>query len=143
MGTPSISFRSVCILIIGSTATHNLYPGEFAYRVTKCALNPYTECLAAEMAPFGIRVNTIIPGLFLTRMTAGLDFEGEMLKKVLAEIPLRKPGDAFRDLGPAAILLLSDKLSGYTTGASLVIDGGISLRVLPWRTEKELREMNQ
>ena len=132
------------ILIIGSTATYTLYPGEISYRVTKTALIPYMEGLAAEMAPHGVRVNMLTPGLFMTRMTEGLNFEEESLKKkVLGEIPLRRPGDAYMELAPAAVLLVSDKLSGYTTGANLLIDGGISLRVLPWRSDDELRAMNQ
>jgi glucose 1-dehydrogenase len=130
------------ILIIGSTATYTLFPGEFAYRVTKTALVPYMEALAAELAPFNIRVNMITPGLFLTRMTAGLDFEGEMLQKVLADIPMHKPGDSYKDLAPAAVLLLSDQLSAYTTAANLIIDGGIKMRVLAWRSGEEVRQMN-
>ncbi|MBI2841886.1 MAG: SDR family oxidoreductase [Armatimonadetes bacterium] len=130
------------ILIIASTATYTLCPGEFAYRTTKTALVPYMECLAAELAPFGIRVNMLTPGLFITRMTEGLYHEEEFLQKVLAEIPFRKPGDAYADIGPAAALLLSDKLSSYTTGANLVIDGGIKMRVLPWRSDEEVRQMN-
>lgn len=131
------------ILIVGSTATYTLYPGEISYRVTKTALIPYMEGLAAEMAPHGVRVNMITPGLFMTRMTAGLDFEGETLQKVLAEIPLRRAGDAYAELAPAAVLLVSDKLSSYTTGSNLLVDGGIKLRVLPWRSDGELRAMNQ
>ena len=102
------------------------------------------EGLAAEMAPHGVRVNMITPGLFMTRMTKGLNFEEESLKKkVLGEIPLRRPGDANTELAPAAVLLISDKLSAYTTGANLLIDGGVQLRVLPWRDEEELRSMNE
>jgi NAD(P)-dependent dehydrogenase (short-subunit alcohol dehydrogenase family) len=101
------------------------------------------EGLSAELAPFNIRVNMITPGLFITRMTENLDFRGETLKKVLDAIPLHRPGDAYKELAPAAALLLSEKLSGYTTGANLVIDGGLKMRVLPWRTEEELLSMNQ
>ena len=68
--------------------------------------------------------------------------QGETFKKVLDAIPLHRPGDAYEELGPTAVLILSDKLSGYTTAANIVIDGGIKLRVLPWRTEEELRTMN-
>lgn len=142
-GRHFIKQRSGSILIIGSTATFTLYPGEISYRVTKTALVPYMEGLSAELAPFNIRVNMITPGLFITRMTEGLDFRGETLRKVLDAIPLHRPGDAYKELGPAAALLLSDKLSGYTTGANLVIDGGIKMRVLPWRTEEEMLSMNQ
>ena len=142
-GRHFIKQRSGSILIIGSTATYTLYPGEISYRVTKTALVPYLEGLAAELAPFNIRVNMITPGLFLTRMTQNLDFQGETLKKVLEAIPFHRAGDAYKELGPAAVMLLSDRLSGYTTAANLVIDGGLKMRVLPWRTEEELLSMNQ
>ncbi|MFN8007223.1 MAG: SDR family oxidoreductase [Terriglobia bacterium] len=142
-GRHFVQQRTGNILIIGSTATYTLYPGEISYRVTKTALVPYLEGLAAELAPFNIRVNMITPGLFITRMTENLDFQGETLKKVLAAIPFGRPGDAYKELGPAAVFLLSDKLSRYTTAANLVIDGGLKMRVLPWRTEDELVAMNQ
>ncbi len=143
VGRHFVKQRSGSILIIGSTATFTLYPGEISYRVTKTALVPYMEGLSAELAPFNIRVNMITPGLFITRMTENLAFQGETLKRVLAEIPFHRPGDAYKELAPAAALLLSDKLSSYTTGANLVVDGGIKMRVLRWRTEQELVSMNQ
>lgn len=130
------------ILIVGSTAAFTIYPGEFAYRVTKSALIPYLQCLAAELAPFGIRVNMLTPGTFITRMTRAMGFEGPVYDKVMAETPLARVGNAEADLGPSAVLLLSDTLSGYTTGANLVVDGGVSLRVLPWRTREEIVAMN-
>ncbi|MCL5103786.1 MAG: SDR family oxidoreductase [Armatimonadetes bacterium] len=130
------------ILIIASTATYTLFPGEFAYRCTKTALVPYMENLAAEMAPFGVRVNMITPGHFITRMTGGLDSESELYKQVMEAIPMHHPGDAYKDIGPQAVLLLSDKLAGYTTAANVLIDGGIRLRVCPWRSDEETRQMN-
>lgn len=143
-GKQFLKQQSGNILIVGSTATYTLYPGEISYRVTKTALIPYMEGLAAEMAPHGVRVNMLTPGLFMTRMTEGLNFEEESLKKkVLGEIPMRRPGDAYAELAPSAVLLVSDQLSGYTTGANLLVDGGVRLRVLPWRDEEELRAMNQ
>jgi len=143
VGRHLVKQRSGSILIIGSTATYTLYPGEISYRVTKTALVPYMEGLSAELAPFNVRVNMITPGLFMTRMTENLEFKGETLEKVLAEIPFHRPGNAYKELAPAAALLLSDKLSAYTTAANLVIDGGIKMRVLPWRTDEELTSMNQ
>jgi NAD(P)-dependent dehydrogenase (short-subunit alcohol dehydrogenase family) len=100
------------------------------------------ECLAAELAPWKIRVNMITPGLFITRMTSGLYHEETFLKKVLDAIPFHAPGRSYEDIGPSAAVLLSDTLSAYTTGANLVIDGGIKMRVLPWRTDEEVMEMN-
>ena len=75
-------------------------------------------------------------------MTEALDFQGEAMKDVLADIPMHRPGDAYQELAPTAALLLSDKLSGYTTGANFVVDGGVKLRVCAWRSEQELRDMN-
>jgi NAD(P)-dependent dehydrogenase (short-subunit alcohol dehydrogenase family) len=131
------------ILIVGSTAAFTTFPGEFSYRVTKSALIPYLQCLAAELAPFKIRVNMLTPGTFITRMTRAMGFEGPIYDKIMAETPLCRVGDADADLGPSAVLLLSDKLSGYTTGTNLVVDGGVSLRVLPWRTQDEIVAMNR
>ena len=143
VGKHFIEKQSGSILIIGSTAAFTLYPGEISYRVTKGALIPYMEGLAAELAPHGIRVNMLTPGLFITRMTEQLDFQGEGMLQVLADIPLHRPGEAYEELAPTAVLLLSDQLSGYTTGANFIVDGGIKLRVCAWRTEEELREMNR
>ena len=129
-------------LIIGSTARFTLNPGELAYRVSKSALLEMMEGLAAELAPHGIRVNMVTPGLFVTRMTENLDFQGDAMSQVLADIPLHRPGEAYEELVPTAVLLLSDKLSSYTTGANFIVDGGIQLRVCAWRKDDELREMN-
>ena len=135
--------QSGSILIIGSTAGFTLYPGEISYRVTKTALIPYMEGLAAELAPHNIRVNMLTPGLFVTRMTESLDYQGEGMQQVMSDIPLHRPGDAYLELAPTAVLLLSDALSGYTTGANYFVDGGVKLRVCNWRSEDELREMNR
>jgi len=137
-----IAQQSGTILIIGSTARFTLYPGEISYRVTKSALVETMEAMAAELAPHQIRVNMLTPGLFITRMTEALDFQGEAMSQVMADIPLHRPGDAFHELAPTAVLLLSDQLSGYTTGSNFLVDGGVKLRVCNWRSPDELREMN-
>lgn len=142
-GRRFVTQQSGSVLIVGSTARFTLYPGEISYRVAKSALVETMECLAAELAPHNIRVNMLTPGLFITRMTKNLDFQGEGMSRVLADIPMHRPGDALAELAPTAVLLLSDKLSGYTTGSNFVVDGGIKLRVCAWRSEDELKEMNQ
>lgn len=128
------------ILIIGSTAMLNPLFQETAYRISKAGLVYYAEVLAIELAPFGIRVNTIIPGFHLTKLTTS-SLTQEALQEILQEIPLRR-GGLPADVGAQAAVLLSDKLSGYTTGASIVIDGGLHLRPLPFYSDDELRAMN-
>jgi NAD(P)-dependent dehydrogenase (short-subunit alcohol dehydrogenase family) len=127
------------ILIIGSTAMFTVQYRETAYRISKTGLKIAMEVLAVELAPYGIRVNMIIPGHFVTRMTAG--FQGEPLRKLLGQTPLRRTGRP-EEVGPAAVLLLSDKLSSYTTGTFLVIDGGLHLNPLPVYSDAQISEMN-
>ena len=60
---------------------------------------------------------------------------------VRSQIALRRSGDP-DEVGPAAVLLLSDRLSPYTTGADLVIDGGLTLRPLVRMTDEDLFHLN-
>jgi NAD(P)-dependent dehydrogenase (short-subunit alcohol dehydrogenase family) len=135
-----IGRRSGSILIVGSTAMLNPFYQESSYRISKASLPYYAEVLAIELAPYGIRVNTIIPGFHLTKLTTG-SLSQEMLDRILREIPLRR-GGLPADVGSQAALLLSDKLSGYTTGASVVIDGGLHLRPLPFYTDEQILKLN-
>lgn len=127
------------ILIIGSVATRNPLYRETGYRVSKTGLVAYMGVLAIELAPFGIRVNMLSPGFFPTKVSAHLG--GDNLKKVLDGIPLRKAGKT-EDLVPTALLLLSDKLSPFTTGAEWVVDGGQTLRPLSFYSDGEIYQMN-
>lgn len=140
MARHMIQRKSGSILIIGSTAMLNPFYQESSYRISKASLLYYAEVLAIELAPFGIRVNTIIPGFHLTKLTQS-GMSEESLTKILAEIPLGRAGLP-ADVGAQAALLLSDKASGYTTGASIVIDGGLHLRPLPFYSRTELITLN-
>jgi len=130
------------ILIVGSTCMHAPLYKEASYRVSKTGLKAYMGILAVELAPFKIRVNMLTPGYFPTRVSAHLATDRKKKKIVLDTIPIRRAGDLEKDIGPAAVLLLSDNLSGYTTGSELVVDGGFSLRPSPYYSDKEIREMN-
>ncbi len=131
--------RSGSILIIGSTVRFNPAYREAAYRISKEGLRMYMQNLAIEMAPYGIRVNMITPGHFQTRMTADIPAHIEDAMRRL--IPAHRFGDP-AEIGNAAVLLLSDRLSGYTYGADLVIDGGLTLRPLPLFSEEEIASLN-
>lgn len=135
-----IARRSGSILIIGSTAMLNPFYRETSYRISKASLAYYAEVLAIELAPYRIRVNTIIPGFFLTKLSS-TGMSQDALKKILAEIPLRTAGNPV-DIGSQAALLLSDRLSRYTTGATVVVDGGLHLRPLPFLSEEEIAGLN-
>lgn len=130
------------ILIVGSTCMYTPLYKETSYRVSKTGLKAYMQVLAVELAPFQIRVNMLTPGYFPTRVSAHLGKDKEKEKTVLDTIPLRRSGSLENDIGPAAVFLLSDKLSRYTTGADLLVDGGLSLRPLPYYSDEEIRRMN-
>ncbi len=132
--------RQGSILIVGSTASlHPLYK-ESSYRVSKTGLIAYSEVLAIELAPYNIRVNVIIPGAFVTRITEAF-FSGEKSEVLKKDIPMKRIGHP-DECGPASVLLLSDRLSSYTTGGVLVVDGGVHLRPHEMYTEEDILEMN-
>jgi NAD(P)-dependent dehydrogenase (short-subunit alcohol dehydrogenase family) len=127
------------ILIVGSTAQYTQAYKEATYHISKAGLRVYKNTLAIEMAPFGVRVNMLVPGHHVTRLTKGIPETTEAVLK--QQIPMRRFGDP-NDLGASAVFLLSDKLSPYTTGAELTVDGGLHLRPLPIFSDDEIRAMN-
>jgi NAD(P)-dependent dehydrogenase (short-subunit alcohol dehydrogenase family) len=120
------------ILIVGSTS--------MVYRITKFGLKSLAQSQAVELAPYGIRVNLLVPGHYRTRLTQGIPAAIET--QLMGQIPLRRFGDT-SDCGNAAVFLLSDALSAYTTGAELVVDGGLALRPLFFGTEEDLQQLNR
>jgi len=112
------------ILIIGSTTIYSSGLNEVSYRVSKGGLKYFMETLGVELSPFGIRVNMLTPGLFETNMTKNLGLK-EKEGMIIKSIPLKRVGDINKDIGPAAVFLLSDNLSSYITCSNLIVDGGI------------------
>ncbi len=96
---------------------------QISYVTSKAAVHHMTEGLAAEWAPYGIRVNAIAPGYFLTEMSP-VD-QPEFTPYVVDPSPMKRYGLP-HELGPAAIFLASDA-SSFMTGAIVKIDGGFTL----------------
>jgi 3-oxoacyl-[acyl-carrier protein] reductase len=117
--------RSGSVLIVGSVAALHPSYGQVSYSASKLALRSLCQTLAIEMAPYGIRVNSLLPGHHETALTAGLS--AAQSEAIRMEIPLQRFG-SFEACGHAAAFLLSDALSPYTTGAELIVDGGLQLR---------------
>ena len=134
-----IARRQGSIVIIGSTARFTMAYGEALYRLSKVGLHSYMQNLALEMAPYGIRVNMVTPGHFKTRMTGNIPAAVEDQLRGL--IPAHRFGQP-TEVGNAVALLLSDRVSGYTYGADLVIDGGLSLQPLPLFAADEIYSLN-
>lgn len=94
-----------------------------AYCASKGAVRLLTKSLGVELAPFGIRVNTICPGTIDTEMLAGTS--DEYRAALAAGVPAKKLGSG-EDIAYGAVYLASDE-SSYVTGSDLVIDGGLSI----------------
>ena len=96
------------------------------YETAKAAVVQFTRATAADWAPFGITVNAICPGMFMTEANIRWSKENpEIIETFIKQIPMGKTGEP-KDLGPLSVYLASDA-SRYMTGATLVIDGGYTL----------------
>ena len=111
--------------IVNVTSVHEHVPlqGSTAYVAAKHGLGGVTKTMALELAEHGITVNSIAPGEIATPMTGQTDVDPHGVER--KGIPAGRPGDA-REIA-AAIVSLSSPEASYTTGASLVVDGGMLL----------------
>lgn len=94
---------------------------EVLYSSAKAAVIGFTKALARELAPSGINVNCVAPGLIDTDMNAHLSDED--INAFCQEIPLQRVGTV-RDVAETVFFLASDAAS-YITGQTLAVDGGI------------------
>ena len=99
--------------------------GNVLYGTTKAGVVALTKGLGRELAPFGINVNAIAPGVVETNMTGSL-LTPERRKAVLGAIPLGRFAST-DDIAQVVALLASDVL-GYITGETIVVDGGYLTR---------------
>ena len=106
---------------IAATKTSTL---QAVYASSKTAVNMLTSSLALEWAGYGIRVNSIAPGMYDTSMTSRAWDDPERKQLNLKSIPLSQPGD-MDGLVALAIFLASPE-SDYITGQTIYIDGGLS-----------------
>ena len=93
------------------------------YSATKGAVSALSRSLAVEYAPYGIRVNTLLPGYVDTALIGRYIKNPGIAKALLTQTPLRRFGMP-EDIANAALFLASDE-AGYITGAALNVDGGM------------------
>lgn len=101
-------------------------PLRSVYCMTKHAIEGLTKALAVELAPHGIRVNSVAPTFIETEMTRPMLTDGQFRNEVLQQIPLGRIGTPEDVVG--AILFLASDAAGMITGDSLKVDGGWTAR---------------
>jgi 3alpha(or 20beta)-hydroxysteroid dehydrogenase len=122
---PMIAARAGAIINISSVAGLRGGTGAVAYAASKWAVRGMTKTAAREFAPYGIRVNSIHPGLIETAMLHQIpDIEAGRLPERLRAVPLARVGEP-EEVAKLAVFLASDD-SSYATGAEFVIDGGMT-----------------
>lgn len=94
------------------------------YSASKAAVVMLVREMAHELGPKGVRVNVISPGAIDTWSDTA-PMSSEHRARAEGSIPLRRFGEA-SDVAPIALALLDDAVSGYLTGADVVVDGGLS-----------------
>lgn len=99
------------------------HAGSLAYATAKGALLTFTRALATELAPLGIRVNALAPGLILGTSFHNTHTTPESARASTEQIPLGRAGTA-EDVARAAVYLASE-FDGFITGATLDINGGV------------------
>lgn len=108
-------------VILNTSSMVSIYgqPAGVGYPASKFAVNGMTKSLARELAPFGIRVNAVAPGITNTDMVASLP--KEMIDPLIKTIPLGRIGEP-RDIANA-FLFLASEMASYITGDILSVDG--------------------
>jgi NAD(P)-dependent dehydrogenase (short-subunit alcohol dehydrogenase family) len=117
------------VVTVGSPLARLAYPGATAYAASKGGLEAFSRALAVDVAPQGVRVNCLVPGVTSTPMLwathRGAQKEAEAA--AAASVPLGRVATP-SEIAEVAAFLLSDR-SRYVTGAVIAVDGGLLARL--------------
>lgn len=119
---PSIKATKGSIINIASIAAYAGQAASLGYSPSKGAIKMFTQSLAQELAPLGVRVNALAPGVIETPMTSATLDDPTRLEKFMARIPMGRVGQTEDLVGP--VIFLASDMSRYVTGITLAVDGG-------------------
>jgi NAD(P)-dependent dehydrogenase (short-subunit alcohol dehydrogenase family) len=110
--------RSGVIINMSSGGATRAHRGNVAYDASKGGIEAMTRAMALDLAPYGVRVNAVVPGLIRT-----YDIDDQTAARRGEVVPLGRLGDPDDLAGPTVFLATDD--ARYMTGATLVVDGGV------------------
>ena len=112
-------------VILNTASVNGVIPGDKQgiYSITKAAVISMTKSFAKECGGLNIRVNALLPGLTDTKFASALTSNDKILNTALKVIPLGRV--AHPDEMAGTVLYLVSDASSYTTGASVIVDGGM------------------
>jgi NAD(P)-dependent dehydrogenase (short-subunit alcohol dehydrogenase family) len=123
---PHLAARKGTVVNVSSVTGLRSFPGILAYAVSKAAVDQLTRCAALELAPRGVRVNAVNPGVTVTNLhrRSGMSEEqyAAFLERSRTTHPLGRAGEP-REVADLILFLASDR-SGWLTGETIAIDGG-------------------
>jgi 2,3-dihydro-2,3-dihydroxybenzoate dehydrogenase len=125
--------RHGAIVTVASNAAHVPRLGMAAYCASKAAVRSFSQCVALELAPYGVRCNVVSPGTTDTPMLRDMGLDAQGIRQTVAGlpaqyklgIPLGKAATP-QDIAQAVLFLASDR-AGHVTLQDLVVDGGATL----------------
>jgi NAD(P)-dependent dehydrogenase (short-subunit alcohol dehydrogenase family) len=119
---PALKASHGCIVNLSSIVAFVSGISSAGYIASKGAVRSFTQALARDLAPFGVRANAVAPGLMLTEMVApqlqvpgGTDW-------YMSRVPMKRGGEPAEIVGP--VVFLASALASYVTGVVLPVDGG-------------------
>ncbi|XP_067950823.1 3-oxoacyl-[acyl-carrier-protein] reductase FabG-like [Watersipora subatra] len=126
LAVPHLIATKGVIVNVSSVTSLRAFSGILAYCLSKAALDQFTRCIALELAPKQVRVNSVNPGVVITNMHTSLKEDpkqfAEFLEQCKTTHALGRVGET--DEVAKAIAFLASSDSSFTTGAQLPIDGG-------------------
>lgn len=129
---PHLKATRGAVVNVSSVNGLRSFAGVLAYCVSKAGIDHLTRCAALEMAPLGVRVNAVNPGVTVTNLhrRSGMDEEqyGKFLERSRETHPLGRPGNP--DEVASLILYLASDRAAWMTGETIPIDGGRHLTCL-------------
>ena len=122
------------IVNFSSVAHHFAWPRRLPYAVAKAGINALTRTLAVEWAEYGIRVNAISPGYVNTPLVANAQAAGFLDPSLVDMHAMKRFADPDEIASGVKFLLSND--ASFITGEILMIDGGFSVKKIPWNNNK-------